>query len=138
MSTSIDLQSSLYVALPYAALCLVQHIGAYIFFGSRLKTFSNKDKSAFYNRVVSTSHAIVMFTMSTYYWLYLNPKMEIGQYVDDYQARCVLVMMGYLLYDTVYELTASKQIMTLGHHVLGGASHLSVLMSYNGGAGFYR
>ena len=76
--------------------------------------------------------------MSTYYWLYLNPKMEIGQYVDDYQARCVLVMMGYLLYDTVYELTASKQIMTLGHHVLGGASHLSVLMSYNGGAGFYR
>ena len=138
MSTSTDLVSCLKISLPYAAFCFSVHILSYAIFNGRLKSFAKKDMTAFYNRTVSTTHAIVMFSLSLYYWLFLNPTMQIGEYVDEYQAKCVLVMLGYLVYDTVFELSASKQVMTLGHHILGGASHISVLYSYNGACGFYR
>jgi hypothetical protein len=79
-----------------------------------------------------------MFSLTIRYWFFVNPQWEIGTYVDDYQAFALQVMLGYLLYDTAFELKAGKQVMTLGHHVLGAASHISVLYSNNGGVGFYR
>ncbi|KAJ1432310.1 hypothetical protein B484DRAFT_395033 [Ochromonadaceae sp. CCMP2298] len=78
-----------------------------------------------------------MFANAIYYWVFLNPSVVISQPMDEYQAGCLLWMMGYLLYDTVFEAVSGTQILTLGHHVLGIASHLSSLLSYNGAAGFY-
>ena len=78
-----------------------------------------------------------MFSQAFYYWVTINPTMAMYEKVDEYTVRALLCMMGYLVYDTVYELTAGRQVMTLGHHVLGFISHLTVLVSYNGAAGFY-
>lgn len=134
----VDLVSCLKVIVPYACICAAVHAFSFSAFSGRLKAFVKKDKVAFSNRMVSTLHAVVMFSMAVKYWLFINPDMQLGELVDEYQAFCVQVMLGYLLYDTIFELTAGKQIMTLGHHILGGASHISVLYSNHGATGFYR
>jgi hypothetical protein len=135
---AIGLVDALKVIVPYAGLCCLIHFASNAIFSSRLKTFKPRDKTAFYNRTVSTFHAIVMFATALYYWIVLNPKMEIATSLTEYEGRSVLIMLGYLLYDTVFEALSGRQIMTLGHHVLGGASHISVIVSDNGAAGFYR
>lgn len=134
---SLDTTFALQTAFGYAGCCCGVHVVFYAAFSSRLGEFSKGNKMSFYNRGVSTIHAIVMFVLSLYYWLFLNPKMVIHD-MDTYQSTCLLLMMGYLIYDTVFELSASRQPMTIAHHVLGAASHTSSLISYNGAAGFYR
>lgn len=134
----VDLTSCLKVIVPYGAICAMVHILSFSGVAGRLKDFKTKDKVALANRVVSTMHAIIMFSMTANYWFFVNPKMDMGAFVDDYQAFCLNVMLGYLLYDTLFELTAGKQVMTLGHHVMGAASHISVLYSNHGAIGFYR
>lgn len=134
---SLDIGFAVKTSLAYAGCCFGLHVLLYAIFNSRLKEFSKGNKMSFYNRGVSTVHAFVMFFLSLYYWLVLNPKMIIHD-MDAYQTYCLLLMMGYLVYDTMFELSASRQAMTIAHHVLGAASHISTLTSYNGAAAFYR
>ena len=133
----LDIPFAVKTALAYAGFCFALHVAFYGIFSSRLGDLSKGNKMSFYNRGVSTIHAIIMFLLSLYYWLVLNPKMVIHD-TDPYQTMCLLFMMGYLVYDTVFELSASRQPMTLAHHVLGAASHSSTLLSCNGAAAFYR
>jgi hypothetical protein len=105
-------------------------------FRHRLGKLKPKDRTSFYNRGVSTVHALNMFANALYYWAY-HP-FVISQPMDEYQARFLLWMVGYLIYDTAFEAMSGSQVLTMGHHVLGIASHLSSLLSRNGAAGFYR
>jgi hypothetical protein len=67
----------------------------------------------------------------------MNPGVQIshGQ-VTAWETFTVDVMMGYLWYDIVFELLQTRQLDTLGHHVLGIVSHLSTRLSGNTGASF--
>lgn len=74
------------------------------------------------NRGVSSVHAVIMFTMTAYYWLKINPEFV---YITGgaYENRCLDIMLGYLYYDIVQEIKQTCQIDTLGHHVMGFLSH---------------
>ena len=134
----LTLQSALSISLPYAGFCFALHALFTGIFSNRITSFSKSNKASFYNRCVSTVHALIMFSLALYYWLFVNPTVVIVP-MTDYESGCLLLMEGYLLYDTIFELsTGGRNIMTIGHHVMGFLSHSSSLISYNGAAGFYR
>jgi hypothetical protein len=54
------------------------------------------------------------------------------------EALCLDLMMGYLWYDSIYEVMSDGQVDTLGHHILGLISHMSTRLSNSGPLGFYR
>ena len=59
--------------------------------------------------------------------------------VSAYEARTVDIMMGYLWYDIIQEMSSGKvELDTIGHHIMGVTSHLSTRLSNNGAASFYR
>uniref|UniRef100_A0A7S3LZR4 TLC domain-containing protein n=1 Tax=Spumella elongata TaxID=89044 RepID=A0A7S3LZR4_9STRA len=133
----LTLQSALSISLPYAGFCFALHALFTGIFSNRITSFSKSNKASFYNRCVSTVHALIMFSLALYYWLFINPTVVIVP-MTDYESGCLLLMEGYLLYDTIFELsTGGRNIMTIGHHVMGFLSHSSSLISYNGAAGFY-
>jgi hypothetical protein len=123
--------------LPYFLFCCVLHFLLYAIFSSKLPKFSPANKASFYNRGVSTFHATLMFCLSVYYWVNLNPSGNIETRVGSYPIKCVWVMCGYLLYDTLFEIKSGPQFMTLAHHIFGGASHLTVLMANSRVGGYY-
>ena len=104
-------------------------------------TLLNQKKSvrrAWYNRGVSAVHAAVIFCMTSYYWLYVNPMVKISlQEVTWIETLAVDVMMGYLWYDLLFEMLYTRQFDSMGHHVLGIISHLSTRLSGNSAASFY-
>lgn len=101
------------------------------------KIESRKQRKAWYNRGVSTVHASVMFSLAVYYWVYINPRVEISDAGHRIEALSLDIMMGYLYYDILYESLTTRQTDALSHHFLGLVSHLSSRLSRNKAAAFY-
>lgn len=101
------------------------------------KIESKKQRKAWYNRGVSTVHACVMFSITMYYWTYVNPDFQISSAGHQIEARALDIMMGYLYYDILYESLTSRQTDALSHHTLGLISHLSSRLSTSKAAAFY-
>lgn len=105
------------------------------------KTWSNKG--------VSSIHAIIMITLTIYYWIFYSdssfscmnsapsrPDLDTG----GFEIFVVYIMMGYIMYDTYYEVVESPNptdIAIILHHVIGFLSHSSTLISGNRAALFY-
>jgi hypothetical protein len=75
------LYDSLGVSLTWCLTCVIFHISWYIVSDYVIPGFSdikNKNqKKMWYNRGVSTIHACVMFSITRYYWVYINPTVQI-------------------------------------------------------------
>lgn len=140
ISTYIILDS-LSVSLLWCLILFFLHFCWYLFSDNIIPGFSKvsvkKQRRAWYNRGVSTIHACVMFSITAYYWLYVNPAMEISAAGHRIEARALDIMMGYLYYDILYEALTSRQTDALSHHVLGLVSHLSSRLSNNNAAAYY-
>lgn len=104
----------------------------------KFNTLSLANQRDWYSRSASTVHAIVMISMMLYYWIWINPKQEITEFVTYHQALALDIMNGYLIYDSIVDLFYSNSSFDmLGHHVLGYLSHSSSRYSNNGAAGYY-
>lgn len=87
---------------------------------------------------MATIHAVVMFSRAAYYWASLNSKMNIEEVPSDYQLVTIQMMIGYLVFDTVFELSNERDPATLIHHVLGLISHACTIHFADGPGAFYR
>ena len=74
------------------------------------------------NRIVSTCHAVILFFLTSNYWLtksniFEPPPSEL----TDYPCFCIDIMLGYLVYDLLNEvITAPKlDIGIVAHHITG-------------------
>ena len=81
-----------------------------------------------------------MFSRTVYYWMQLNPTFMIPAKMTGFQELTNDFMVGYLLYDTVSEIFVmnSFDMLMLGHHVLGGASHIACRMADSGICSYYH
>jgi hypothetical protein len=79
-----------------------------------------------------------MFARAVYYWTNKNPHYEIRDYVTNFEAITIDIMMGYLIYDTIYETSTTCDPQVLAHHYIGFFSHLLTRLLDNGSASFYR
>lgn len=135
------LYDSLALSFGWCLSCISIHILWSIFSANMIPRFtkieSKKQRKAWYNRGVSTIHASVMFTITLYYWIYINPEVQISKAGNRIEARALDMMMGYLYYDIIYELFTTRQADALSHHILGLISHLSSRLSNNKAAAFY-
>lgn len=90
------------------------------------------------NRFVSSVHAVTIFSVSAYYWLTINTELSIASEMGSYERLSILIMMGYLVYDTFFELAASGgQLDTIGHHLMGLLSHATAVYTGNSASAFY-
>ena len=82
---------------------------------------------------------MIMFSSACYYWFYLNPTFDILVKTDGkLENQTLHIMMGYIIYDTIYELSSpTKQIDILIHHIIGFLSHLSTIYTQNNSALYY-
>lgn len=108
-----------------------------------------KIKATWYNKGVSSIHAVTMISLTAYYWIYFfepsfnfmssspsRPNLD----TDGFEARVVYIMMGYIMYDTYYEVAESPNptdTAIILHHVIGFLSHSSTLLSGSRAALFY-
>jgi hypothetical protein len=126
----------------YALFCyIVQNLSKFLSstlipnFGKLTK----QQQQTWFNRTVSTIHAAIMFHRAFHYWRFENPNFIIPYGVSSYEALTIDIMMGYLVYDTFYELRISPlDKMILAHHIVGGISHFLTRYLNNGSSGFYR
>jgi len=75
------------------------------------------------NRGVAALHALTMFAMTAYYWRFLNPTMTMSTHISAYQGLCVDVMNGYMVYDTLNEVSTNMETDVLVHHIMGLITH---------------
>eukprot|EP01040_Poterioochromonas_malhamensis_P003509 gene3509-3750_t len=80
-----------------------------------------------------------MFSRAFHYWTSINVEYQLYEEVSLYEAITIDIMMGYLIYDTIYELAMNPKldIPTLFHHVIGFVSHYLTRSLDNGSASFY-
>jgi len=155
----MSLPSSLTALLSWLVACILLHVvlGVWLFKGC-LNGYANLTKFVRhqgYNRGVSTAHAATMFFYAVYYWLALNPQRAISASILPYEGHCIDIMIGYLIYDTAFEMYMGgepsssskkeegvskrkvKNLDTLAHHVLGLVSHITARATDSGAASFY-
>jgi hypothetical protein len=107
------------------------------------------DKDAGYkwfNRAVSFIHAIIMFLRTIYFWIniesiYFNIDSEYisNRVLSDYEAVTIDIMIGYLIFDSIFEMTNNKDVqLILAHHVAGLISHIMTRLTCCGPASYYR
>lgn len=102
----------------------------------RFSSISKINRKEWYNRGVSLIHAITMFSRTSYYWVFLNSDKKIMESTH-HEIVTIDIMMGYLLYDLIYESLFCQQRDVLAHHLLGLVSHISTRLSNNNAAIFY-
>ncbi len=138
---STPLLQCLSFATQYSVLCGILHLLASVSSASIIPGFSQMSKEnqlAWHNKAVSTIHAMVMFYRAIHYSLHVNPSLTVEESVSAYQANTIDIMVGYLFYDTYYEVAFGKSKLMLGHHVAGLVSHLTTRALSCGPAAFYR
>lgn len=141
MSLSSILLDSLSVSFVWFLSCIFFHM-CWILLSAKVipgfqKNLRIEEQKAWFNRGVSTIHASVMFTITIYYWLFVNPNFQISDAGNIIETYALDIMMGYLYYDILYELLTSQQTDALSHHILGLVSHLSTRLSNNTAAAYY-
>lgn len=130
----------LLLGLKYAAACSVLFALAGVLsplLFSEFRSFTKQNKLAWCNRTVSIFHSIVMFTRACYYWVRVNPTFEVPIRIGYFEEATMDIMVGYLLYDTVYELALGDGGLIIGHHVAGLISHLLGRSTRSGPSAFY-
>ncbi len=124
----------------YAALCAVlQTVYAYtapLFFPGYNKMTPQLQRTGS-NKFLSTTHATIMFCRAAYYWVYLNPNMVIPNVPTEYEEFTIHIMIGYLIFDTLYESFTDRDSSALIHHVIGFAQHVTTLYYNQGSGSFY-
>lgn len=133
--------ASLKVSFIYCIYCFVLHYAVIKLSPVFIRDFKNmnkKNQKVWFNKAVSIIHAITMFLLTMHYWIFMNPTLTLPVFVGEREALCLDIMMGYLWYDSIYEISTGGQIDTLGHHILGLISHMSSRFSNSGALGFYR
>lgn len=138
---STPLLQCLTLATQYSVLCGILHLLASVSSASIIPGFSalsKENQQAWHNKAVSTTHAMIMFYRAVHYWRFLNPNIELLETVSSFQANTIDIMVGYLFYDTFYELAYGKSKLMMGHHLAGLLSHISTRALANGPATFYR
>ena len=138
--------------LIYSIICaLLQRFVAFISnkFFPGFSELNPKIKATWYNKGVSSIHAVTMISLTAFYWIYFSeplfhfmnsppsrPNLDTG----GFEAFVVYIMMGYILYDTYYEVAESSNptdTAIILHHVIGFLSHSSTLLSGSRAALFY-
>ncbi len=125
----------------YSVLCGIVHLIASVSSDSLIPGFtsmSKENQQAWHNKAVSTFHAILMFYRAAHYWIYLNPQLELSEVVSTYQATTIDIMIGYLFYDTFFELSYGKSKLMLGHHIAGFVAHFLTRSLSHGPTAYYR
>lgn len=103
---------------------------------------TDKKNFNFVWRICSSTHAIIMFSISLYYWSYIYPnyrKKDFGSIdkLGSYEENTLNLMIGFLWYDLIIELYQTRQIDTLAHHIIGLLIHYSTLMTNNHASCYY-
>lgn len=133
--------ASLKVSFIYCMYCFVLHYAVIKLSPVLVYDFKNmtkKNQKVWFNKAVSIVHAVTMFALTMHYWLFMNPTLTLPDVVGAREALCLDIMMGYLWYDSIYEMSTGGQVDTLGHHILGLISHMSSRFTNSGALGFYR
>jgi hypothetical protein len=137
-------------SLAYAAFCFaVQHISPIV---SPLvipgfnKLKEDKAKASnWYNRNVSFVHASIMFVRAYHFWTTQQDwRLTVSQAainergVSEYESLTIDIMIGYLVYDTIYEFRHNKGVaLMLAHHLVGFFSHVLTRAFCSGPASYY-
>ena len=125
----------------YAGICLVlQTIFVFTapYFIPNFQKMTKANQKTTPNKLISTVHATIMFSRTAYYWTVLNRSMEMPSVSIPYEEFTIHIMMGYLIFDTGYELFNDRDYTALAHHVLGFTSHFFTLYYNHGSGSFYR
>jgi hypothetical protein len=126
----------------YAIWCFVlEKFISYYLSPLVIPNFRKLDKEhqkAWYNRTVSLVHAVTMFCRAVYYWMVVNKHHIMRTYVSNFEAITIDIMMGYLIYDTIYETSTTADPQVLAHHYIGFFSHLLTRLYDDGSASYYR
>lgn len=123
----------------YFILCLVAHVLAPAISRRFIPGFASLPHSvrlSWYNRLISSLHALLMSGLAVHYWGWVNPDRSFSNNVDPYQRLPLDVMTAFLFYDILYELSFSKAYDTMMHHLLGLAVHL-LTRYYGSGSSMY-
>ncbi len=138
MKSPIETRTFYYALVCYFVQVLSKVVSKKII--PKFDTLTVKQQEVWFNKTVSTFHAVVMFSRAFYYWTSINLEYQLYEQVSLYEAITIDIMMGYLIYDTIYELAMNPKldIPTLFHHVIGFVSHYLTRSLDNGSASFYR
>lgn len=110
----------------------------------RLSRLSPREQGSLRNTVVAAAHAVVMFVGSASYMAPHGPELFYGPLTRRRPFRvegntagerlyCSL-MLGYLVYDTLYGLVAKNNGADMvAHHLVGGAAWVALLLADRGG-----
>jgi hypothetical protein len=92
------------------------------------------------NRFIAFWHAVIMFSRTAYYWMYVNPTYAIGSTMCPFQCTTNDLMVGYLMYDTISEVYVMNNFepLMLGHHVIGAVSHIACRVMNSGVCAYYH
>lgn len=124
----------------YLFICVVLHFLCPVLSRLLVPGFPNLPHSQrlqWYNRATSMIHAINMSALTAYYWLQINPNFEFPSHISPYESRLNDIMVGYLIYDILYEAFYSRQEETVAHHMLGLIVHIVTRITNSGIATYY-
>lgn len=89
------------------------------------------------NRGAAAMHAVSMFSLTLYYWNYVNPTMEYSRTVHPYLGMMIDVMNGYMIYDTINEISTTGEADVILHHVMGLLTHVVARVINSGMSAYF-
>lgn len=96
------------------------------------KALDTKIQLLWYNKAASFQHAVIMFSLTLYYWLVKNPSWSIETPTDgQYESIVISIMIGYLLFDSLHDTYYGWSFDMFLHHTVGAVSHLLTLAYFN-------
>lgn len=104
-----------------------------------------KKASNWYNRNVSFVHATIMFVRAYQFWTNMeNWHLDVtvtnlnNRGISSFESLTIDIMIGYLIYDTLYEFKSNKGVaLMLAHHLVGFFSHVLTRLFCSGPASYY-
>jgi len=129
----------------HAAVCTNIGIAGYILFSVYFPEKYNSKKLGLHltleycTRFASMIHALLMASLTLYYWFSINPTFIIPQTLEFYPECVISMMTGYMVYDLFVEtLTVEKHdFLILTHHLFGLLSHFLCLTMQDGVSGYF-
>ena len=114
-----------------------------IFRETRIALKTDKKNFSIIWRTCSTTHAVIMFSLSTYYWIYVFPKYRTRDFasihkIETYEENAFQLMIGFLWYDMIVEISQTCQIDSVIHHILCLLSLYSTLITNNHATTYYN
>jgi hypothetical protein len=156
------------IIISWTAICFLTYFSSpylsSIFIPSLSTKFSPQQRSVYGNRFTSFLHSIIMSILFLCYWL--SPPLTLSSSsssvfstqntIGSYEYFCMNIMIGYLYYDTLYELFSAffpssssptkenkkrkldpATLQILLHHLLGIISHWLIQYFHSGTASIF-